>query len=29
MDRARDLGIKVVPKSSSMIDDIINRMSGE
>ena len=29
MDRARDIGIKVVPKSSSMIDDVINRMSGE
>ena len=29
MDRARDLGIKIVPKSSSMIDDVINRMSGE
>ena len=29
MDRARDLDIKVVPKSNSMIDDVINRMSGE
>ena len=29
MDRARDLGIKVIPKSNSMIDDAINRMSGE
>ena len=29
MDRARDLGIKVVPKSNSMIDDVINRMSSK